>query len=227
MDIYYKVVGSGYPIVCLHGNGEDHHIFDEMIHELKGYQMILIDSRYHGKSIKQGELSYQQMMKDVLNVIDELKIEAYDLIGFSDGGIVSLLLGMNDVRIQNMIVIGANTKPQMIKPMYRFFDYLQMLCLLPFCLYHPQARRNFQLIKLMETEPFIEYKDLEKIKIPVLVLAGENDMIKEVDTMNIKKHLIYSVVKIIDNANHFLLRDYFNVTIKEIKLFLNTCHKET
>lgn len=226
MDIYYEVIGSGYPIICLHGNGEDHHIFDDMAKELTGYKLILIDSRYHGKSTRQGELSYKQMMKDVLNVIDELKIDVYDLIGFSDGGIVSLLLGMADERVQNMIIIGANTKPQMIKPIYRFFDYLQMLCLLPFCLYHPKARRTFQCLKLMETQPHIEYHDLEKIKVPVLILAGEQDMIKEIDTMNIKKHLIYSVLKIIKGGNHFLLKDSFQQTIKEIQLFLNVCHKE-
>lgn len=224
MDIYYEVIGSGYPIVCLHGNGEDHHIFDDMVKELTGYQLILIDLRYHGKSTGQGELSYKQMMKDVLKVVDELKIDAYDLIGFSDGGIVSLLLGMADERVQNMIIIGANTKPQMIKPIYRFFDYLQMLCLLPFCLYHPVARRTFQRLKLMETQPHIEYHDLEKIKVPVLILAGENDMVKEVDTMNIKKHLIYGTLKIIPYGNHFLLRDYFKVTMREIQLFLNACH---
>ena len=30
MNLYYEVKGKGYPIICLHGNGEDHHIFDEL-----------------------------------------------------------------------------------------------------------------------------------------------------------------------------------------------------
>lgn len=227
MDIYYEVIGNGFPIVCLHGNGEDHHIFDNLVKEFSNeYQLILIDSRYHGKSIHQGSLSYYQMMKDVMNVIDELKIDSYDVIGFSDGAIVSLLLGMNDHRLKHIVSIGANTKPQMIKGIYRISLYLQLFCLIPFCIYNSKARLSFKLTLLMIKEPQIEYDDLKNIHIPVLVLAGEFDMIKEVDTYAIGSALPYSVVKIIKSGNHFLLRDAFPQTIKEINLFLKACHKE-
>ena len=105
MDIYYEVVGEGFPIICLHGNGEDHHIFDDLKERLSlTYQLILIDSRYHGKSICQGELSYEQMVEDVKKVVDELHITAYDVIGFSDGAIVSLLLGMQDSTLETYCI---------------------------------------------------------------------------------------------------------------------------
>ena len=69
-DIYYQISGEGFPIVFLHGNGEDHHIFDQAVLQLsKQYQCICIDSRYHGQSIHAGELSYQQMAKDVMGVV--------------------------------------------------------------------------------------------------------------------------------------------------------------
>ena len=227
MDIYYEVIGEGFPIVCLHGNGEDHHIFDELVKGLKGqYQFILIDSRYHGQSIHQGELSYQQMMQDVMDIIDQLNREAYDVIGFSDGAIVSLLLGMNDQRVKHIISMGANTKPQMIRPIYRLTMVMQWICLLPFCLYHPKARLTRKRTKLMMSQPQIDYSSLNQIQIPVLVLAGEFDMIKDSDTQNIGQALTYGIVKIIKGGNHFLLRDFFQQTIKEIQLFLQACHQE-
>lgn len=99
MDIYYEIIGEGFPLVLLHGNNEDHHVFDEAVKLLaKEYQCILIDSRYHGQSIHKGDLSYQQMCEDVQAVMTHLHIEAYDVIGFSDGAIVSLLLGLSDQR---------------------------------------------------------------------------------------------------------------------------------
>lgn len=226
MDIYYEVIGKGFPVVCLHGNGEDHHIFDELVEVLsKQYQLICIDSRYHGKSIHQGKLSYDEMMKDVIKVVDDLQLEAYDVIGFSDGGIISLLLGMNDQRLKHIVSIGANTKPQMIKGTYRFMIYLEMFCLLPF-FYHKKARLTWKFTKLMLKEPQIEYSLLQNIKIPVLVMAGEFDMIKESDTRKIGESLPYGIVKIIKGGNHFLLRDSFQQTIKEIQLFLSACHQE-
>lgn len=227
MDIYYKTIGQGYPIICLHGNGEDHHIFDELANVLSNqYQLILIDSRYHGKSIHKGELSYRQIMADVMMVVDELKLDEYDVIGFSDGGIVSLLLGMHDQRLKHMISIGANSKPHMIKGMYRLMIYIEMFCLLPFCLYNQKARLKWKLTRLMMKEPQIEYSSLQEIKIPVLVMAGEFDMIKNIDTMQIGEALPYGIVKIIKGGNHFLLRDSFQKTFQEIKLFLNACHQE-
>lgn len=227
MDIYYEIKGNGFPIVCLHGNNEDHHIFDEAVKILsKQYQCLLIDSRYHGKSVCTGELSYMQMAEDVFNIITNLGIEAYDVIGFSDGAIVSLLLGMKDERLKHIVAIGANTKPQMVKPLFRLYDYIMSICLLPFCLYNTKARKNLKLIRLMMKEPCIEYKDLTKIKIPVLVMAGEYDMIKQDDTNKIAESLPYSVIKIIKQGNHFLLRDSFQQTMKEIQLFLDACHQE-
>lgn len=227
MDIYYKVVGSGYPIVLLHGNNENHHIFDETIEALKNdYQCVLIDSRYHGQSLHTGELSYQQMCQDVQDVVSKLGLKAYDVIGFSDGAIVSLLLGMQDSRLKHIVSIGANTKPQMIKPIYRIYDHVMIMCLLPFCLYNAKARKTLKLTRLMIKEPSIEYDQLSQIQIPVLVMAGEYDMIKPSDTMMIGQSLPYSVVKIIPQGNHFLLRDSFRQTIHEIQLFLKACHQE-
>lgn len=227
MDIYYKVVGSGYPIVLLHGNNENHHIFDETIEVLKNdYQCVLIDSRYHGQSLHTGELSYQQMCQDVQDVVSKLGLKAYDVIGFSDGAIVSLLLGMQDSRLKHIVSIGANTKPQMVKPIYRIYDHVMIMCLLPFCLYNAKARKTLKLTRLMMKEPNIEYDQLSKIQIPVLVMAGEYDMIKPSDTMMIGQSLPYSVVKIIPQGNHFLLRDSFRQTIHEIQLFLRACHQE-
>ena len=57
-------------------------------------------------------------------------------------------------------------------------------------------------------------------------MAGEYDMIKQEDTQKIGEALPYSAVKIIKQGNHFLLRDYFQQTMKEIELFLKACHQE-
>ncbi|MEG0367238.1 MAG: alpha/beta hydrolase [Coprobacillus sp.] len=226
-DIFYEVVGNGFPIVLLHGNGENHHIFDETVKVLsRSYKCILIDSRYHGMSIKSGELSYQQMCNDVKGIVDELNIDEYDMIGFSDGGIIGLLLSMQDQRLKHMIVMGANTKPCYLKPIYRYSMYLSLVCLLPFCLYNQKARRQLKLTRLMLKEPNIEYSQLSSVSIPALILAGQYDMIKEVDTRSIGEALPYGIVKIIKQGNHMLLRDSFRQTMKEIEAFLYACHQE-
>lgn len=227
MNIYYEVVGEGFPVVCLHGNGENHHIFDDFVRVMKDeYKLILIDSRYHGKSIKEGPLTYAQFKDDVKTVVDELALDAYDVVGFSDGAIVSFLLALEDKRLKHIVSIGANTKPNMIKTFYRMTIYTTLFCLIPFCLYNKKARLQFKLNMLMLKEPQLEYEMLKNIKQPTLVLAGEYDMIKEEDTLSIGKYLPYCATKIIKGGNHFLLRDSFKETMKEIKLFLHACHND-
>ncbi|MCD7893316.1 MAG: alpha/beta hydrolase [Erysipelotrichaceae bacterium] len=216
----YEIIGHGFPIIMLHGNGENHHVFDQIAKDLCDYQCILLDANYEGK------ISYQKLCDDVIKVIHALKLDAYDVIGFSDGGIIALMLAMQEEHVKHVITLGANTNPHMIKPFFIFNSYIRLGCLLPFCIYSKKARLSFKLTKLMLTEPHISYESLSDIKIPVLVMAGEYDLIKEEDTQNIAKALPYSVLRIIPQGSHFLLRDYYKQTYKEIRLFLDICHEE-
>ena len=224
-DINYKVIGQGYPIVLLHGNGENMTIFDQLVNKLKDdYQLICIDSRYHGQSVCIGEMSYHQMCKDVIAVIDELGINEYDVIGFSDGGIVSILLSLADKRLKHMVLIGANVRVSGLKPFCRLNDYMMLFCLIPFCLYNKKMRIRWRLIKMMETMKEITKEQLNTIEIPTLILAGEYDLIKDSETQYIHENIKYSVKKVIRNGTHFILRDEFNKTYIEIKAFIDACH---
>ena len=50
--LYYEVVGHGTPVLMLHGNSQSHHVFHSYKRNLqKSYQVILMDSRGHGRSM--------------------------------------------------------------------------------------------------------------------------------------------------------------------------------
>lgn len=226
-DIYYKVVGNGYPIVLLHGNGENMTIFDKLVNELKiEYQCICIDSRYHGKSVKSGDLSYDQLCNDVVDVVNELGLKEYDVIGFSDGAIVSILLSLKDQRLKHMVLLGANCRVRGLKLFCRLMDWMTMFCLIPFCIYNKKMRIKWKQIKMMEFMKDITKEELNNITIPTLVMAGEYDLIKEEETHFISENIKYSVERIIKNGTHFLLRDEFEKTFKEIDMFMKACHSK-
>jgi pimeloyl-ACP methyl ester carboxylesterase len=51
IQLNYEVVGHGKPLILLHGNQENHHIFDGIKDKLaEKYELHLIDSRNHGDS---------------------------------------------------------------------------------------------------------------------------------------------------------------------------------
>ncbi|EPC97799.1 alpha/beta hydrolase, partial [Lacticaseibacillus paracasei subsp. paracasei Lpp227] len=95
LRLYYQRCGSGPVIVLLHGNGEDHTIFANLIEQLAPlYTVIAMDSRDHGQSSRTGRLSYDAMTADLAALITGLELEQPILLGFSDGAIVALQLAI-------------------------------------------------------------------------------------------------------------------------------------
>ena len=82
--LFYEKQGTGKPLILLHGNEEDHRIFDEAIELLKKhYTVYAVDSRGHGQSDKVLEYHYLDMAKDIQEMIeqlDSLKTELYKRI---------------------------------------------------------------------------------------------------------------------------------------------------
>ena len=53
VHLFYEKQGTGKPLILLHGNEEDHRIFDEAIELLKKhYTVYAVDSRGHGQSAR-------------------------------------------------------------------------------------------------------------------------------------------------------------------------------
>lgn len=93
IDLWYKMKGSGKPFILLHANSASHKVFDVLTEELsKNFTVYSIDSRDHGQSTRTNELSYDMMAEDIISFINELKLDKPIIYGFSDGGIIGLLL---------------------------------------------------------------------------------------------------------------------------------------
>ena len=73
ITLWYEVRGQGKPLILLHGNGEDHTIFDELAARLgEHYTVYAVDSRDHGRSSRMEKLSYEIMASDVEALIESL-----------------------------------------------------------------------------------------------------------------------------------------------------------
>ena len=193
IDIYYEVYGEGKPIILLHGNSETHEIFDRLIERLKNnYKVYAIDSRCHGKSEKTEEISYDLMAVDMIEFIKKLKIDKPIVYGFSDGGIIGLLVAIKQPKLLSKLIIsGANSNPNGMSRSMLIISKIGYF-----------VTRN-KLFKMMIKEPNISRKDLEKIEIPTYVLAGEKDVIMEEHTRLIAENIKNSKLEIIPKENHY------------------------
>jgi pimeloyl-ACP methyl ester carboxylesterase len=192
VNLYYETVGHGRPLVMVHGNGEDRSIFYEAARILKDrFCCYLIDSRDHGLSTKVSTLNYVDMAEDIAQLIIKLGLESPVFYGFSDGGIIGLLIASRypDL-LGRMIISGANLDPDGVKSRIKYRLKLMLLF------------RNDPKIRMMMEQPHITEKDLRKIRIPVLVLAGSRDLIRESHTRRIARGIENARLRILMGEDH-------------------------
>lgn len=191
VELYYEVIGEGYPLVMLHGNREDCSIFDASSSVLRErYKVHLLDSRCHGRS-SDGPLAYEILGDDLSSFVSVLNIERPVVYGFSDGAIAALCAAVKRPDLfSSLILSGANTSPSGIRFPSRILMRLGYLF----------TRNKYD--RLMLTGPYLKKSDLEKIDIPVLVTAGEHDVVKRSDTEFIASSIPHSKLMILRGEDH-------------------------
>lgn len=192
LKLFYHKEGSGRPVILLHGNGEDHTIFDVAIKDLaRSYTVYALDSRSHGKSDPVPTLTYREMAEDVAAFIRQQGLEKPALVGFSDGGVVALLVALRWPELPGKLVVaGANMTPAGIKQPWRTLMRVQNRI-------SPDPK-----LDLMLTQPHLAGWQLTGITAPTLVLAGEKDLIDETQTRRIARSIPGAKLLILPGETH-------------------------
>ncbi|MBE5919490.1 MAG: alpha/beta hydrolase [Pseudobutyrivibrio ruminis] len=190
--ICYEKTGEGTPVILIHGNKEDHHIFDELVEVMsREHTVYAMDSRGHGQSATPKEYHYSDMADDVINLIDALDIISPTLVGYSDGGIVALLVAIRaSNKLSRIVCCGANLSPAGI----HHKDLREIK--------KDYKRDNDPRTLMMLVEPDIDTSELQRISVPVLVIAGEKDCIKERETNRIASNIKNSQLLILPGEDH-------------------------
>lgn len=114
IQIYYRIAGSGSPILLIPGGLSDQHVWDAQLPILaRHHTVILADSRGQGRSTRTDEpITYRSMADDYVALLDYLHIDKVDLVGWSDGGIIGLDIAMRyPERLKSLFAQAANVTP--------------------------------------------------------------------------------------------------------------------
>lgn len=191
IELFYEKTGEGRPLVMVHGNSEDHTIFDKAVDVLKGdFTCYCLDSRHHGQSSRVDVLHYDDMASDVIAFIEALDLQDVVYYGFSDGGIVGLLAAAHCDRITTLITSGANLTPKGVKPGLRIFIKVLRIFV------------NDTKMDLMVNEPHIDDALLKSITARTLVLAGSKDLVAEEETRQIAAGIPGAELRILEGEGH-------------------------
>ncbi|MBT9331315.1 alpha/beta fold hydrolase [Paracidobacterium acidisoli] len=183
--IWYSTYGSGSPVILLHGGLGHSGNWGYQVPALteSGYRAVVLDSRGHGRSTRDGRpYSYELMAADLRAVMDRLLLEKACLVGWSDGACTALMFAAEEPgRVHGVFFFACNMDPGGVKPFAatpasdRCFerharDYAELSAA-------PESFRAFvEDVSLMQrTQPNYSVDDLAGVRVPVLVVLGEED----------------------------------------------------
>lgn len=219
--MYCETYGSGPPVLMIHGNGGSIEAFAKNIpYFATKYRVIVADSRAQGKSRDDGPaLTFEMMADDYAALLDQLHIESAYVIGWSDGGIISLLLAMrHPEKVIRLASTGANIRPDASAYAPGFWDWASKKYVSDKdkVWTTDKEKNDWKLFVLDWQEPNIPSAALGAIRCPSLIICGDHDLISLEHTVDIYRHIPHAALWVVPHSGHPTLqehRDEFNRTV--------------
>lgn len=244
--LYYEEHGRGKPLLFLHGASLDMRQWErEVAHFSKGYRVITLDARGHGRSsLPPGAVPPDVFWRDAVALMDRLEIGKAVVCGLSMGGHVAIQMTIHaGERVAGLILIGAictsrfNLFERVLLPINRFCLRLMPMSWIGWSeavglgQFAPQAKPYIRaVVGGMDHDGFtrvwkgitdMESRDgLEKIACPTLILIGDRDSLTRRQQPYLHAHIRHSRLVTIQNAGHGANLDAPEQVGREIEGFL-------
>ena len=199
--IYYTVRGNGPTLVLLHGGGDSgEHSFVRQLDVFSEHHHIVAPDQVgqgHTPDVP-GPLSYTAMMEDTATLLELLKLKHVDIVGFSDGGILALMLAVRHPELVGRLVIsGVNIAPEGLNP-----ENLEELRALQIPKPKTIDEKLAHLWLTSPTEAELNLSLLVKITQPVLLISGDRDAITLEHTLQIFHALPHAELCVLPGTDH-------------------------
>jgi pimeloyl-ACP methyl ester carboxylesterase len=235
IKIYYEIYGAGEPLLLLHGQGGSIQTFLLQIPELsKHFKVIAVDSRAQGRSTDSDkEITYGLMASDMSALMDKLNLTSVHVVGWSDGGNIGLELALaQPQKVKKLVTFGANyTHENFMAPPDsvtmdpndpRLLKVTPMLQKLKEGLDKLSPAVRKKLSDLGEKYPNLTVEQLKQIKVPVLVVVGDRDLINLDQTISLFRSLPHSQLLIVPGASHAVPIEQPELINSQVIKFLST-----
>ena len=238
--LYYEVYGKGDPVLMLHG-GVYGYIseFEYLIPKLsENHQVICLATRGHGKSeIGRTPFSYNQRARDAYELLKHLDIKQATVVGFSDGGFSAYkLAALYPDLVARLVVMGAGDRKnevqknqfnynetELMKTAGNYFSGLKKLMPAP-----ERWNECLRMLNDLYNGEVVSKETFEKIKCPVLVMAGDKDNYFSVDTIvSSYKYIPGAMLSIIPGCGHVIFYCNFPAVWESMKAFVNGSPKKS
>ena len=223
---------KGSVVVLLHGAMSSSASMMKSIGPLleRDFAVAAFDRRGHGRTgDTDAPFSYDDMANETIAFLELLGRRAH-LIGHSDGGNVALFVAMRrpDL-VKRVVVIGANYHHDGLMPLPRFdtdsdeFEQWaqRYAALSPDGPEHARAVAE-KTEALIDDQPTLTLDDLATISVPVLVMAGDDDVATLSHTCSLYEAIPEAQLAIVPGTSHAVLKERTKESARIIRHFLRS-----
>lgn len=221
IKVYYESYGQGTPLLLLHGGLGSIVNFEKCIPELSTHYLIIaVDSPGHGRSSQLDSLSYSLLSTYLSQFIDHLKLDSLYIMGWSDGGILGLMLAAERAdKVKKIIAVGANTRVDGLTE--EAIKWLKSDLMIwaknnpnwskTYLSLTPQPEKLNSYLKNSQkmwfADSYFPQTKIESIKVPTLILQGDRDMIKLEHALEMHRIIPHSQLCILPNTSHSVFNE--------------------
>jgi pimeloyl-ACP methyl ester carboxylesterase len=203
-ELHHRIDGAGPDLVLLHGGGGSTEDLAALRSRLVGsHRVISPDQRGHGRTPFAEPLTYAAMAADTAALLDGLGVRGADLVGWSDGGVVALMVARDRPDLAGHVVaLGANVDAGPAEPHHLSPEKAAEQRSLTPGLLGVDPHMGAALVALWTSPHGISLADLRSSRSPVLFLAGDRDLITHDHTIAMFRAAPEARLAILPDAGH-------------------------
>ncbi len=219
--IYFVTEGRGEPLVLLHGGLGSVEDFARQIPALaKHFRVIAFERSGHGHTADTDEpFTFESMANQTASFIEALGLGSVNLVGWSDGAIVAMLLAISKPDLVRKVVSVSGLVDTMVQSTEtrRWIESASPRSFPENIVRRygetsPDGPAHFPVVldktkRLWLAEPHIKGEDLQMIKAPTLVMAADKEDLPIEHTVGIFRAIRGAQLCIIPGATHFLMSE--------------------
>ncbi len=217
---HYDVTGTGEPVVFLHGGFCSAEVMRELSEQLSGYAVHAPERPGHGRTPdRPGPFHYDDGVVDTLAVMDVLGLASAHVVGFSDGANIGMLLALaHPERVRSLVHISGNlwAGEDVYRPEEEQSSAMPSIeaarVSREYARLSPDGPEHAEEVlarirRMWDTEPHIAPTALSALRMPVLIMAGDGDLIAADHTRVIQRSIPGAQLAIVPATSHMLVRE--------------------
>jgi pimeloyl-ACP methyl ester carboxylesterase len=214
-DLYcYEWDNDGEAVVLLHGGmSQTAHWAANIVPDLEDYHVFAYDRSSHGfTAYREESINFKYQLREAIAYLETVVKEPAHIVGWSDGGIIGMMIAIERPElVKSLVLIGANFHYNGTLGDFEIGE-ISAEDRAEYAIYSPDSAETQDVIyqrfmKMWPSEPDIALEEIKKIQCPVLVMAGDDDVISHAHTVELFEALPLGQLAIVPGTSHILPKE--------------------